>query len=71
MGASALTTTTEEDKSRDLIEAIEKELQGCVERNQIDLYLLGQKLFFHKDPSVRAAAVKELEQRIAELESFD
>jgi hypothetical protein len=52
-----------------LYDAVEKELQDSLKRNQIDIYLLGQRLFFHKDLQIQAEAWRELNRRIAEAES--
>jgi hypothetical protein len=60
---------TNDDKTKSLYDAVEKELQDSLKRNQIDIYLLGQRLFFHKDLQIQAEAWRELNRRIAEAES--
>ncbi len=55
----------DENKKLLLRYKIEKELQSWTEGNKKDIvYLLGQKLFFNKDPLVRAEAWRQLNKII-------
>jgi hypothetical protein len=48
-----------------VLDKIEKELQSWTEGNKKDvMYLLGQRLFFSKDPLMRAEAWRQLNRLI-------
>lgn len=66
-----MTNEKNEDKTKEYYDAVEKELDDCLRNGQMDIYLLGRRLFFNQNAEIRAEAWRELNRRIAEAESFD